>query len=255
MLSVDRANNIKQILSKQNSVTVSELSLMFGVSGETIRRDLQKLSSEDPMIVRVHGGAYRLTPDGDPPYNFRQSSRIEEKKRIAAKCFEKISDGDFLFLDSSTTTLYLSKLIAASGYNLTVITNSLGVLNELCSRESIRMIALGGKYTDKSHSFVGGNTLSELSGLFAGKAFVSCSGLDMAFGLTHSNEEEAAIRKAMLMNSKERYMLIDSNKFGRCKTHGIIPMDNVDAVFTDSLPDDRWLNFFAKCGVELHICE
>ena len=139
MLSVDRANNIKQILSKQNSVTVSELSLMFGVSGETIRRDLQKLSSEDPMIVRVHGGAYRLTPDGDPPYNFRQSSRIEEKKRIAAKCFEKISDGDFLFLDSSTTTLYLSKLIAASGYNLTVITNSLGVLNELCSRESIRM--------------------------------------------------------------------------------------------------------------------
>ena len=56
MLSVDRANNIKQILSKQNSVTVSELSLMFGVSGETIRRDLQKLSSEDPMIVRVHGG-------------------------------------------------------------------------------------------------------------------------------------------------------------------------------------------------------
>ena len=255
MLSVDRANNIKQILSKQNSVTVSELSLMFGVSGETIRRDLQKLSSEDPMIVRDHGGAYRLAPDGDPPYNFRQSSRIEEKKRIAAKCFEKISDGDFLFLDSSTTTLYLSKLIAASGYNLTVITNSLGVLNELCSRESIRMIALGGKYTDKSHSFVGGNTLSELSGLFAGKAFVSCSGLDMAFGLTHSNEEEAAIRKAMLMNSKERYMLIDSNKFGRCKTHGIIPMDNVDAVFTDSLPDDRWLNFFAKYGVELHICE
>ena len=129
MLSVDRTNSIKQILSKKNSVTVSELSLMFDVSGETIRRDLQKISSEDPTIVRVHGGAYRLTTDGEPPYNFRQSSRIGEKKRIAARCFEEIEDGDFLFLDSSSTALHLSKLIAASGLNLTVITNSLGVLN------------------------------------------------------------------------------------------------------------------------------
>lgn len=255
MLSVDRANGIKQILSRQNSVTVSELSLMFGVSGETIRRDLQKISAEDPMIIRVHGGAYRLTPDGDPPYDFRQSSMVEEKKRIAEKCFEKISDGDFLFLDSSTTTLYLSKLIAASGYSLTVITNSLGVLSELCGSESVQMIALGGKYTDKSHSFVGNSTLAELSRLFAGKAFVSCSGIDMTFGLTHNNEEEAAIRNAMLRNAKERYMLIDSHKFGRCKTHGIISMDNVDAVFTDSLPDDPWLSFFIKNGVELCVCD
>lgn len=255
MLSVDRVNSIKQILSKHNSVTVSELSIMFDVSGETIRRDLQKISSEDPMIVRVHGGAYRVTPDGDPPYDFRQSSMIDEKKRIASRCFEEIEESDFLFLDSSTTTLYLSKLIATSGFNLTVITNGLGVLNELCMSDSVRIIALGGRYTDKSHSFVGHSTLAELSDLFAGKAFVSCSGLDMTFGLTHSSEEEAAIRKAMLLNSKERYMLIDSNKFDRCKTHGIISMDDVDAVFTDSAPDDRWLTYFARHDVELRICD
>ena len=255
MLSVDRANSIRQILSKRNSVTVSELSNMFDVSGETIRRDLQKISAEDPTVVRVHGGAYRVTPDGDPPYDFRQSSRVEEKKRIAAKCFELIREGDYLFLDSSTTTLYLSKLIAASGFDLTVITNSLGVLNELCMSERIRIIALGGRYTDKSRSFVGSSTLSVLSGLFAGKAFVSCAGLDMAFGLTHNNEEEAAIRKAMLLNSKKRYILLDSDKFGRCKPHGIISVDDIDAVFTDSVPDDRWPAYFAGHGVELRVCE
>lgn len=255
MLSVDRTNSIKQILSKKNSVTVSELSLMFDVSGETIRRDLQKISSEDPTIVRVHGGAYRLTTDGEPPYNFRQSSRIGEKKRIAARCFEEIEDGDFLFLDSSSTALHLSKLIAASGLNLTVITNSLGVLNELCLIDSIRVIALGGRYADKSHSFVGSTTLAGLTDLFAGKAFVSCSGLDMSFGLTHNNEEEAVIRKTMLQNAKKRYVLIDSTKFGRGKTHGITAIDDIDAVFTDSLPDDRWLSFFEKHDVELRVCE
>lgn len=255
MLSVDRTNSIKQLLSKQNSVTVSELSLMFDVSGETIRRDLQKLSSEDPLIVRVHGGAYRVTPDGDPPYNFRRNSKIDEKKRIAASCFEEIKEGDFLFLDSSSTALCLSKLIAASGLELTVITNSLGVLNELCVSESVCIIALGGRYTDKSHSFVGNSTLAELAGLFAGKAFVSCSGLDMDFGLTYSNEEEAAIRRAMLHNSKKRYMLIDSSKFDRCKTHGITTVHNVDAIFTDSVPDERWLDFFSKHEVELRVCD
>lgn len=255
MLSVDRENSIRQILYKQSSVTVSELSVMFGVSGETIRRDLQKISAEDSMIVRVHGGAYRATPDGDPPYNLRQSSMVEEKKRIAARCFQEIEEGDFLFLDSGTTTFYLSKLIATSGLDLTVMTNSLGILNELCISDSVCIIALGGRYAEKSHSFVGHSTLTELSGLFAGKAFVSCSGLDMAFGLTHNDEEEAAIRKTMLLNAKERYVLIDSNKFGLCKTHGIISMDDIDAVFTDSAPDESWLSFFKEHETKLHVCK
>lgn len=255
MLSVDRENSIKQILYKQNSVTVSELSCMFGVSGETIRRDLQRISAEDPMIVRVHGGAYRATPDSEAPYNFRQSSMIDEKKRIAARCFQEIKEGDFLFLDSSTTTLYLSKLIATSGLELTVMTNSLGILNELCASDSVRIIALGGRYTDRSHSFVGHSTLAELSGLLAGKAFVSCSGLDMTFGLTHSDEEEAAIRSAMLRNSKERYVLIDSKKFGHCKTHGIMSMDDVNAVFTDAAPDEHWLSFFKEHEARLIVCK
>lgn len=255
MLSVDRENSIKQLLCKQNSVTVSELSSMFGVSGETIRRDLQKISAEDPMIVRVHGGAYRVTPDGEAPYDFRQSSMLDEKKHIAARCFHEIEEGDFLFLDSSTVSLYLSKLIATSGLELTVMTNSLGVLNELCMSDSIRMIALGGRYSDRAHSFVGHSTLAELSDLFAGKAFVSCSGLDMTFGLTHNDEEEAAIKKAMLQNSKKRYLLIDSKKFGRSMTHGIISIDDIDAVFTDSAPDERWQSFFKDHETELYVCQ
>ena len=77
----------------------------------------------------------------------------------------------------------------------------------------------------------------------------------MSFGLTHNNEEEAVIRKTMLQNAKKRYVLIDSTKFGRGKTHGITAIDDIDAVFTDSLPDERWLNFFEKHDVELRVCE
>ena len=125
MLSVDRLNSIKQILAKEHSVTVAELSKAFNVSSETIRRDLDKLSAEDSMILRVHGGAYRVTADNDPPYTFRQSSKVDEKLRIANACMSMVDNGDFMFLDSSTTTLYLSKQIAKSSLRLTVITNSL----------------------------------------------------------------------------------------------------------------------------------
>lgn len=255
MLSVNRMNSIMQMLNKNNSVSVAELSASFGVSSETIRRDLDKLTSENPMIVRVHGGAYRITPDEDPPYGFRETSRVVEKKRIAEACFTRINDGDFVFMDSSTTTLYLSKLIADSGYNLTVITNGLGIINELRGVPNIKIICIGGKYTDQSRSFVGSSALENLAGLYASKAFVSCSGIDREFGITHNSEDEAAIRKVMLSNSKNRYLLVDSNKFGRCKTFKIINLDVIDEIFTDREQGEDWLAMFKQHGILLNVCD
>ena len=255
MLSVDRLNSIKQILMRENSVSVGELSKIFGVSGETVRRDLGRISQEDPMVIRVHGGAYRVTADNDPPYDFRQTSKVDEKRRIAQTSFSYINDGDFMFLDSSTTTLYLSRLIAESGFKLTVITNSLGVVNELCHHENIRIICLGGKYTPDTHSFLGTTTVEELSSLFAAKSFVSCSGIDLDFGITHNSDGEAAVRRLMLTNSKKRYLLIDANKFGRCKTHKIISPGSIDAVFTNSDPGSEWREYFDSFNIRLEICD
>ena len=255
MLSVDRLNSIKQILAKEHSVTVAELSKAFNVSSETIRRDLDKLSAEDSMILRVHGGAYRVTADNDPPYTFRQSSKVDEKLRIANACMSMVDNGDFMSLDSSTTTLYLSKQIAKSSLRLTVITNSLGVVNELCSNENISIVCVGGRYTRDTHSFVGTSTLDELSNLFAAKAFVSCSGIDLGFGLTHNSDNEAAVRKIMLSNAKTRCLLIDANKFGRCKMHKIIGLENVDVVFTNEEPGFEWRELFERYHIKLIVCE
>ena len=254
MLSVDRQNDIVQRLFKDKSVSVASLSSEYRVSAETIRRDLDKLCSKDPMIIRVHGGAYRVTPDGDPPYSFRESSRVEEKTRIAEACFHRIREGDFVFMDSSTTTLYLSKLIAASDLHLTVITNGLGIINELSKCKNIDILGVGGKYTDATHSFVGNTAFSGLSGLYAAKAFVSCSGIDLDFGITHNSDDEAAIRKIMLTNSKERYLLIDSNKFGRCKTYKIVGFETIDEIFTDNELPEEWHALLRKNSIRLTIC-
>lgn len=255
MLSVDRINSIKQILQKSNSVTVADLAEKFYVSSETIRRDLQKICDEDPMIIKVHGGAYRILPDADPPYAFREGSRIEEKKRIAMRAFEEIDDGDYLMLDGSTTTLYLSKLIAAASLHVTVISNSTGIINELITNENINVIGIGGRYTDATHSFVGAISLQQLSGLFAVKAFVSCSGIDIDNGITHNSEEEAAIRRMMLKNSRNRYLLLDGNKFGRCKAHKIIDLNTIDKIFTEMDVDAKWDKLFKANGIELVRCE
>lgn len=255
MLSVNRVNAIKQILQKSYSVTVADLAEKFYVSSETIRRDLQKICDEDPMIIKVHGGAYRILPDADPPYSFRAGSRIEEKKRIAMRAFEEIKDGDYLMLDGSTTTLYLSKLIAASPLHVTVISNGTSIINELITNENISIIGIGGRYTDATHSFVGSISIQQLSGLFAGKAFVSCSGIDLNNGITHNSEEEAAIRRLMLKNSRNRYLLLDGNKFGRCKAHRIIDLNTIDKIFTDVAVGNEWDKLFEDNGIELIRCE
>lgn len=257
MSYVDRVSTIKAMLVKDDKVSVQELSEAFGVSGQTIRRDLKKISQNDPTIIRAYGGAYRVKPDCDPPYTFRQNSKTEEKKRIADKCMEKIEDGDFIFLDSSTTTLFLAKNIAVSGLDVTVITNSLGVLNELCGYSNIKLRSVGGRYSNETHSFVGAATVEALSALYAAKAFVSCSGIDLNVGLTHNNDDEAAILKTMIKNSSERYFLIDSNKFGRRKTHRVIPLakEHIDMIYTDSLPNATWLEQLTRNEIPVEICD
>lgn len=257
MLYIDRINSIEQLLIKNNSVSVNELSHMFGVSGQTIRRDLRAISQKNPTIICIYGGAYRLVPDGEPPYNLRQGSKVEEKRRIAKQCIEKLEDGDYLFLDSSTTTLYLAKLIANLDINLTVITNSLGAIDELHEKENIKLICIGGRYTRDTNSFIGSTAIQTISNLYATKAFISCSGIDSTFGITHISEEESDIRKIMLKNSKNRFLLIDSNKFGRCKSYKVASLNTglVDVIYTDCDPGEEWELLLSDMRITLQICD
>ncbi|MDO5112511.1 MAG: DeoR/GlpR family DNA-binding transcription regulator [Clostridia bacterium] len=256
MLAIDRYHAIKEILSKQESASVAELGRAFGVSDETIRRDLDKLSQTEKSVVRVHGGAYMVkTFDKEAPFAVRRSLLIEQKERIAAQAFSLVEDGDMLMLDSSTTTLHLAHMLRdAEDKKLMVITNALGVVEELSDCAHIKLLCVGGVLRQTSHSFVGYTATDTLQEYRANKAFVSCSGIHERFGVTDNSEEEAQVRRAMLQNSETRYLLIDSEKFGRYRANRIVELAEVDEVITDAPLQKGWQGVFTKAAVNLVVC-
>ncbi len=256
MLAIDRYHAIKEILRKRESVSVAELGRAFGVSDETIRRDLDKLSQTEKSIVRVHGGAYMIkTFDKEAPFAVRRSLLVEQKERIAARAFSMVEDGDMLMLDSSTTTLHLAHMLReAADKKLMVITNALGVVQELSDCAHIKLLCVGGVLRQTSHSFVGYTATAILQEYRASKAFVSCSGIHERFGITDNSEEEAQVRKAMLQNSEKRFLLIDSEKFGRYRANRIVEFSAVDEIITDEPLSKSWRGLFAKSDIRLSVC-
>jgi len=255
MLAVERLSAIERALISMDCVSVAELSNSFSVTEETIRRDLDKIVQNDPSVVRVHGGAYKIkTFDHEAPYQLREQLLVEEKERIARASFLKIQEGDTIMLDSSTTALHLAQYIKKSSLKISVITNSLRIASELSDCDHTNLIVTGGTYRPSSRSFVGYATTTMLKELHACKAFVSCSGVHQKFGLTDNNESEAQVRRLMLANSDNRFLLVDSDKFLRCKNFHIADFSGIHAFLTDRQPDGNILAALKENQVELIIC-
>lgn len=255
MLAVERLAAIEKALSASDCVSVADLSALFDVTEETIRRDLDKIVTKDSTVVRVHGGAYKVREfDHEAPYQLREAMLVEEKERIARRSFALLDQGDTIMLDSSTTALHLAQCIKRSALKLTIITNSLRIASELSDCNHTNLIVTGGTYRPSSRSLIGYATTRAMEELHADKAFVSCSGLHSEFGLTDNNEGEAQVRRLILANSSYRYLLVDSDKFGRCKNYRIADLNGVHALFTNREPDQGIKALMSACGVELVVC-
>ena len=147
MLAVTRKSEIKDIVLEKKSVTVTELAKIFSVTEETIRRDLKQLESEG-FLTRTYGGAFiQDGVENNIDLSIRETAYLKNKQAIASRCRELIHNGDSIFLDSSTTTLTIAKAI--NDMRLTVVTNSLMIINELCDKANIHLIAIGGNYTPR----------------------------------------------------------------------------------------------------------
>lgn len=250
MLPVDRRRKIVELLYSNGSVVVADLSNIFNVSEETIRRDLEKLENEK-ILKRTYGGAYLdQKMINEVPVWIREEAYKEEKEWIGVKCAKMISDDAVIILDSSTTSLYIAKKIK-NNKKITVITNSLKVTNELSSDENINLICIGGSLRHRSQSFVGHNGLSNLKNYFADMAFVSCSGVDLKNGITDSNEYEAEIRKLMLQQSDYKVLIIDHTKLNKTAFKFIAPISEVNKLVTTKPLPVQWKKHLQQQGISI----
>lgn len=252
MLSVARRAITRDILLEKKSVSVSDLARRFNVTEETIRRDLKALEAEG-FLTRTYGGAF--IQDGslnEIDVSVLQTAYVDEKKRMAEAAAKLVRNGDSVYIDSSTSAGFLCGYI--KDRRVTVVTNSLMVLNSLQENRNISLVSIGGKYEPSSMSFVGSEALSALRRYFVDHAFFSCRSVSAEHGLTDANSASAAIRSLLLEQSEHTSLLADHTKFGKSSFMSVGPLSRLDNVFTDAPLNSEWQDTFSKNHVRVYEC-
>ena len=251
MLAIERRNEILEKLQTDRRVVVSELSQLYDVSEETIRRDLEKLVNDGYAIKSYGGAVINENINIELPFNIRKNRNILGKQHIAELVTEFVNDGDSIMLDASTTAVYIAKALQEKGKkNLTVITNSIEIIIELFDVQDWTILSTGGVSRDGSFALVGPQTDRMLSSYHVDKSIISCKGIDMSAGVTDSDDLHANNKRTMLKAAKEKILAIDSSKFDRVAFTEIGALDELTTVVTDEKPEDKWLQVFKDSGIQ-----
>ncbi len=249
MLAIERRNAILEKLQAERRVVVSELSQIYKVSEETIRRDLEKLEN-DGFAIKSYGGAViNENANVDLPFNIRKKRNVISKQKIAEVISSRIKDGTSIMLDASSTAVYIAKALKERK-NLTLITNSIEILIEMFDTPNVNVLSTGGAMREGSFALVGPQTDKMLNSYHVDMAIVSAKGFDLETGLTDTEELHANNKKTMLHAGREKILAVDSSKFGKTAFTEIGTLEDISMVVTDAKPDEVWLQAFKEYGIE-----
>lgn len=248
MLVAERHQKIVELVNERLSIRVSELSKLFSVTEETIRRDLEKLEKEN-KLKRSHGGAVSVQEESETDVSEREITNIAEKKAIAYEAAKHVTSGDRIILDASTTAWYLAK--ALPDMPLSVVTNSIKVAIELSKKEKIQVISTGGMLLPKSLSYVGPLAERSLAAYHVDKAFISCKGFHLESGLSDSNEWQALLKKRMIDSADQTIVMVDSSKFGIRTFVQTAQVSDINHIITDSDVDNYAKQVLEERGITL----
>ncbi len=248
----ERQKQILSLLSKQGRLSVSEIVEQFSISEATARRDLETLASQG-KAQRVHGGAI-VAEQAPPelPILEREGEQVDEKSSIGRAAAELIADGETVFLGSGTTVLEAAKHLRERK-NLTVITNSLPVLNALAGIKGITVVSLGGQLRESELSFIGHITEQALAELHVDKVIMGTRGISLEHGLTNDYLPETLTDRAILKIGRTVILAADHTKINRVATALLASLKTMHVFVTDSNAEKKFLQSLKKLGIEIVI--
>jgi DeoR family transcriptional regulator of aga operon len=230
-----RRERIVALLRAQGSVQIPVLAEQFGVSTQTLRKDLNFLDARG-VCTRSSGGALIKLGAQSPiedAIEIRRKLYAAEKARIGRAAAALIAPGESVMLDSGTTTLQVARHIRA-GESLVVVTNDVGIMNELAAREAVQLVFLGGTLRRKNMSFYGVQTERALQDMHVDKLFLAADGFHIDKGITTHYEPEALLNRQMCQAASEIIVVADSSKFGRLCLHKILEPQGISRLITDA---------------------
>lgn len=236
MLQYDRQQGIIDYLSKTRTAKINELARHLYTSEASIRRDIAALESAG-IVTRVYGGVVLSQYRNEVlPAELRVSENSEMKSIIAQEAAELIQDGDTIIFDNSSTVMGICKHIRKHK-NLKIFTNNLSICRELRNTD-ITVYSTGGEYYKKRDAFLGPRAESFLRSVNADSVFFSCKGISNDGILTDVSEAEISMRRIMMEQAKNSYLLCDSSKLGTLYTFKLCDACDVTKIICDSeLPE------------------
>ncbi|TMU50726.1 transcriptional repressor AgaR [Flagellimonas algicola] len=251
--TVERRMAIISELEQNGKVDVSVLSKTYDVSEVTIRNDLGQLEKKN-ILIRARGGAIKVDSVG-VDHNIAQKNRlnIKAKQAIGAKAASFIVEGDTIMADSGTTVMELVKNLNEET-ELTVITNALNIANRLAKNDKVNVIIPGGFLRKKSFSLIGTPAEKSLRNYFCDKLFLGVDGLDINYGLSTPNIEEAHFNSAMIEMSKMVFVLADSSKIFKKSLAFICDLSKIDVLITDKGVTKEQITALENAGIQVVVC-
>ena len=252
MLVNNRHQKIINIVREHVTISTQKLADLLFVSSATIRRDIAYLDSRG-LIKRSHGFVTSVFSTQMEFANLlRVQEQVQEKKRIAAKCYDFLKDDYTYFLDSSTTVSYIIPYISKFK-GLTVITNGLDTANQLSLLTQFNLFLTCGSISYLTNSTVGSDTVAYINKFNSHVFLFSCNSISLNGGVTESNYEQMRAKTAMLKNSKTHILVVDSTKFGKLSSFKTCDFDDIDILITDKKPSKEFIKAFEQKNVKLVI--
>lgn len=244
---------ITELIQQDGFAAIDTLAERFGVTPQTIRRDINALC-EQGALRRFHGGASLSSNVENLAYQARQVLRFPEKQRIARLLADHIPDHASLFINIGTTTEEVAKaLLQHKG--LSVVTNNLNVANILSENVDFQVIVAGGLVRAHDRGIVGEATTDLIRQFKVDIGIIGISAIDTDGSLLDFDYREVQVAQAIIKNSRQVYLAADSSKFARGAMVRLGTIKDVDALFTDSAPPAPVREMLIAAGVKIHVAE
>lgn len=250
LIPAQRRERIQAYLATNKVVATSDLCTLLGVSEATVRRDLEWMENQG-LVERTHGGAIlNKRVNLEQEYKQRAQRFPDAKRKIGSLAASLIEDGDIVFINSGTTTTQLIRQIRIDA-DVTVITNNLIAVLDAGEVE-YELLLIGGSYQPRSNSVAGRFAITNLSQVYASKAFIGVDGISFKHGYTVPSNAEAEVVHLMLERTRgDIYVVSDSSKWGVVSNFEIAPIHKIDHIITDENFETSACNALASRGVEI----
>ncbi len=247
----ERQSGIVELVAKQGFQTIEALAQHFGVTVQTIRRDVNMLASEG-RLSRYRGGAGLSSSIENMEYERRQVVNLAPKQRIAAMVAQDVPDHASLFINIGTTTEQAARALLSHN-NLRVITNNINVAKILSENPQCSIVMAGGKVRNRDGAVIGQLAVQMFEQFRADIGIIGVSGIDKDGGLFDYDLDEVMCTQAIIRNSRRVFLVADHSKFGRPAMVRVGDLSQISALYTDAPPPEAISTLLEAAGATLEI--